>query len=240
MEPFARLRQWQSENPTSLPALPEYLDAVSYNLEAAQAAEASVDRPGAAASYHFAGGKLYLLGHEINAIARAGDHGIRCAISALELGLQVTNYALKVAFPKTGVAWSSRDERPKSFRTAVRNARGDDDLVVRAIDRVFGSHQYALFKDYRNWVSHRGAPRVLSPWSPGSVLPIVTRPPEKTSPDESVLEEANSYLLDHCRVLSVPFIPSIRALLDDEKGQHPDTVGIGHRRARTLPGKIQG
>ena len=42
-------------------------------------------------------------------------------------------------------------------------------------------------------------------------------PSDTPSPDESVLDEANAYLVDRCDVLSVPFVPSIHALLDDEE-----------------------
>jgi hypothetical protein len=227
MEPFPLLRQWHSEHREHLPALPEYLDAVSYNLEAAQMAESGVGRPGASAWYHSEAGQLYLLGHDTHAIARAGDAAIRCAISALELSLQVMNYTLKVEVPKERVAWSSTDERAGSFRAAVRKVKGADHPVVRAVDRIFASHQYALFKDYRNWTAHRGAPKVLSFWSPGSVIPIARLPPGAVSPDETVLAEANGYILENCRVVSRPFVPSIRALLDDEKGQRAQHVGLG-------------
>jgi hypothetical protein len=227
MEPFSNLRRWHGQRPLILPALPQYLDAVSYNLEAAELAQSGVSRPGTSAWYHSDGSKLYLLGHDTQAIAHSGDHAVRCAISALELGLQVTNYALKIGFPKKQVRWSTKDERPDSFRVAVRQKLGAADLVAQVIDRIFASHQYALFKDYRNWAAHRGAPKVRSPWSPGTVIPVATLAAGNTSPDESGPNEANAYLVDHCDVLSVPFVPSIRALLDDEKGSRPDALGPG-------------
>lgn len=224
MEPFPRLSHWHDQQSASLPRLPDYLHAVSYNLEAAHLAAHNVRRPGAGASCLANEGKVYLLSHDSQAMARAGDAAIRCAISALELALQLTNYVLDVAFPKTKVSWRAADKRRDSFRAAVVGRLGSSHPVVQVIDRIFSSYQYTLFKNYRNWVAHRGAPKVQLPQSPTRSVIIG---PASSAHEESTEAEVSSFLLDHCTVVSLPFVPPIRALIDDERGQSPEDVALG-------------
>jgi hypothetical protein len=221
LAPFPRLARWHEANADKLPSLNEYLESIAFNLESARVADRAARRPGATSAFHIEEGKVLLLSSDPSTVVRAGDWAIRSSISALELGLQVVNYAVGIGSDKKNVGWSHSRGGPGAFRRAVVKMCGDTGDIAPAIDRIFDSHRFGLFKNYRNWITHCGAPKALSSIAIGSV-PVIAELSVGESPSvERTVEAANEYVLERMRVATVPFVPSLHGLIDDEKGTRP-------------------
>lgn len=91
-----------------------------------------------------------------------GDTAIREAASTIEAGLILTNHVLDLDVDQKGLMWSGKPE--KSVRKALKDLPNDQGLpLVRTVNHIFNSIGYKLLRDYRNWVTHRGAPRIDVP-----------------------------------------------------------------------------
>lgn len=88
-----------------------------------------------------------------------GDLAIREAVTSLETSLLVVNVATKIGVGVKDLGWSSSHPR---LRRALSSAPvAELRSLVLALDRVFLDERYVGLKNYRDWVTHRGAPEII-------------------------------------------------------------------------------
>ncbi|MBI2998568.1 MAG: hypothetical protein HYY46_08970, partial [Deltaproteobacteria bacterium] len=142
----------------------ERLDAVDYHLGSLEIAAQQCSTHVDSQSWHIQEGKD---GHHITvffdplSVVRTGDFAIREAASVIDTGLLVMNHVLTLGLDATQpLAWKSNNKR-LSVRSALARQLPTEAKLLSVLDRVFGSIGYSLLRGYRNWVTHRGAPRIV-------------------------------------------------------------------------------
>jgi hypothetical protein len=116
------------------------------------------------------------------ALLRNGDAAIRGAVSAIDTALMGVNQILGLGIPSTKVTLGAiLRELRKSQPVAA---------VADAIEEVTRSIMFESLQQYRNWVTHRGAPRISAPGAAGR------------SADAS-------FSLDEWVVTCYPFVPPV-------------------------------
>jgi hypothetical protein len=138
-----------------------------------------------------------------------GDMAIREAASTIDAGLILTNHILNLGVDQRKLRWFG-DDPETSVREALKDLPDDQGLpLVRVVDQIFNSIGYKLLKDYRNWVTHRGAPRIDVPNGLESVYLL----PSAELPDE--LQQAPRLLdLELSRINSANDAQERRFLLE--------------------------
>jgi hypothetical protein len=127
---------------------------------------------------------------------------------------------LDLGLPKWAVKW-------KKVKTALERMV-ECDGVLRALAAHVDSIGWELFLDYRNWVTHRGAPIVISALS----VPVEIDMPSDEGGSQwsgraiDVAEVINNRILDNLEVLCWPFVPPVHGILDDGCGT-PVAPGVG-------------
>jgi hypothetical protein len=215
LEPFPLLRASQAA--ALVPALAEYVDDVEHHLRTAgRAAERTGRRVEDTQLLITAEGQVTLLTFYAAGIAEAGDMAIRAAVSAVEMGLQVTNLVLDLGLPKKAVTAGK-------VKAALKNGGPIYASLLAELDALFSSIGWELFLAYRHWVTHRGAPIVLAPRAllPTEIaipLPLPDDPPHEQVHREIMFAAVNRYVLDNSEVVCWPFVPPVHGILDDEHG----------------------
>lgn len=116
---------------------------------------------------------------------------------------------------KTKILWR-RGPNEAPLRTALRslpNDRGTE--LVSVIDSVFGSIGYQLLRDYRNWVTHRGAPRVIVPSELTDAIPLPEEALEASEAwerDWLIQTHLSSKIAFEIYVVCWPFIPPVQTV----------------------------
>lgn len=167
---------------------------------------------------------MTLLSFYAAGIAEAGDTAIKAAVSAIELGLQVTNLVLGLGLPKTEV-------KARNVRAALKRGGPAFATLLRELDSLFDSIGWKLLLAYRHWVTHRGAPVALVqgarlPIEIPVPVPLVDAPRPDESHSKSLVEAVNLHVLDGLEVVCWPFVPPSHGILDDEHGT-PGIQAVG-------------
>jgi hypothetical protein len=167
------------------------LEAVEYHVDAAAS---SSDR-----CWELAGGTdVILMGKpppelipsQRVQLLRNGDEAIREAVSAVDMALQAVNHILQLGVPAHKVTPDSvlavlgipEATEPKSTR----------ERIAAAIQTIARSMLLSGLRAYRNWVTHRGAPRISA----------ATAPSGDGEPDSPTS-------LDSLEVTCYPFVPPV-------------------------------
>lgn len=165
---------------------------------------------------------------------RFGDIAVREAASAIDAGLLLTNHVLGLRFDQGKLHWR-RSQASRSLRTQVQQlSAGQGSRLVQAIDSIWDSIGFELLQEYRNWVTHRGAPRVSTSLRFPGPIPI----PDEVLKIEDIAQrewELRSYLLteipERIQVQCAPFYPPVMLIYSAEVDSLPQDV--------TLPGGIR-
>jgi hypothetical protein len=236
--PFPQTTEWISTNLDGgeVERLREYLWAIEYHLTFADLAEQRASAALRSGEWGISqdGSKLYLVRFDPLEIVRFGDIAIRESASSLDAALQFLNGALDMGVAKTKVHWN-RTGKGDSLRGRLLAAQIPEfQVVVDAVDAVFGSIASALLHGYRHWVTHRGAPRVrlLHALEDGISIP------------EEIANEADERLRAHrvetllittiptwIRIECYPFVPQVQSVINldvDEAEEDIDIPGFIH------------
>ncbi len=210
-EPFPALKKKCTGDPQYQTVL-EPIEDAEYHLDHARREVEMCQQPARESQVHLHEGEVVILYHHAAAIAQHGDTAVRAAISALEVGLQVTNVALGL-----GLA------RKKVDHLEVRKKLSIGSPILAELGAIFESIGYELFVNYRHWITHRGAPRVISGWRGAPVEVPIERPRPDSPRFEADLEHAqvqaiNDFLRTNSEVICRPFVPPVHRLVDDRRG----------------------
>jgi len=104
--------------------------------------------------------------HDLIEVSWRADEALGAAVSSLETALLLINRVMKTNVPRDTLKWAAG--KPKDqLRTRLAQISESAGLI-RAIDQIFGDGQanaterkskgYAVLSNYRNWMTHRGAP----------------------------------------------------------------------------------
>lgn len=166
------------------------------------------------------GNSVYIPRFTAEGLVHHGDSAIRAASSALDSGLQVVNHILGPKGVETtkNVRWhhevGKKSQPRKNLRAALRTLPGDRGLALdQSLEQVYSSIGYELLDHYRDWVTHRGAPRIVVAEPLRSSL--VELPPEFTANEDlnSKIWDVERHIEEAIRnsvaVQCVPFVPSV-------------------------------
>lgn len=166
---------------------------------------------------------VYLFGFSLEAIIRHGDVAIREAISAIDAGLLLTNYIVGTNIKQAKLYWGNlRQELVKSSDTYLQT-------LEKVIQAVIDSIGYDYLKRYRNWVTHRGAPRIKTKLKLPGPIPVPPNIFDHTNPDNERWQ-LTSYLMTEIPrqiyVQCVPFHPPVMLIYNAtlEGGAGPITL----------------
>ena len=222
LDPFPRTTT--SKAITRPPAFDEYRADVIHHLSTAERAAKRCRSRVEDCQFLIQGEKVTLLYFYVAGLAEAGDTAIRAAVSAAELGLQMTNFLLCLGIKKHRVDWAS-------VQKEVERQGAVGASLVSALKSLSGSIGWEKLIAYRNWVTHRGAPVVLAPTALTpveiSAAPVLADAPTIEERRRSaIIESANQYVLERSEVLCWPFVPPVHGILDDHDGT-PVAPGLG-------------
>lgn len=148
-------------------------------------------------------------------LVRWGDIAVREAASVIEVGWVAINQLLQLGLDtKSQLKWRDNGGRPGPFQNKLRSLGGTStDALAGDIGRMFDSLGYDLLQGYRNWVTHRGAPKLEPALS--VIGPIPTPKEIQEEPDESkrvfrLRTEALIYLSKNMRVTCWPIAPPVQ------------------------------
>ena len=204
----------------------EYLYIVNYHLERAFSHASRAERllsgsPVGAADTPFRlleGSFAYGLGADRSSIVVFkfppegivwnGDSAVREAVLALDAGLLLTNYVLNLGFPAHKVGWGA------DFRKVLADRFGGGELVPKQVSRSFDSLEYDLLSSYRNWVTHRGAPKILGSIPEESLrLPAgATSKSDERELNWQIQKFVSGLVSKHARVRCAPFVRPVRSV----------------------------
>lgn len=219
-EPFPQISQWVNEHLSGerKEEFDEYRYAVEYHLS--QAEEASQEC--SSSLWRFQWGishdhkSMYILDLSPELLIRHGDIAIRAGASAIDTGLQLVNNVLDLGVRKTNIRWG-RGSRESALRKALRTLPNNCGMnLVKVVDSIFGSIGYELLRDYRNWVTHRGAPRVIHPSDLTGPIPVPEDALEASEAAQRewcirthLLSTIPSQIFVWCR----PFVPPVQTVV---------------------------
>jgi len=153
------------------------------------------------------------------ALVVGGDATVRQVASAIDTGLVLMNQILEAGIAKTKVrGWGIRKDPRQDLRSAIGRKYGAQaDSLIKGVDAAFNPIGYQLLREYRDWVTHRGAPEVIVPDSLYGPLPI---PPEVRIPeDERLVESALRGFIfmeigEKTTVRCRPFVPPVQSIIN--------------------------
>lgn len=166
-------------------------------------------------------------------IVRVGDFAIREAASVIDTGLLLMNHVLSLGLDATQrVVWRSRNEK-LSVRSALVKKVPAEAKLLSALDKIYGSIGYRLLQGYRNWVTHRGAPRIVYAEKTSVFSVFSYEAPEEVLREEEPRKRewlidrfVNDKLPDEFSVQCWPFVPPVEVVISGQ-GQDPELVRRG-------------
>lgn len=154
----------------------EHLYAVKYHLGFAKYASSQVTQqvyqmPFASNSD---GTTITLIRPEyyLTALLHQGDTAIREAASAFDTALCLVNDSVQLEVEKARVTWTRNLKQKCKLRQALEAAKFN--RLIEAIDRLYASIGLERLYEYRNGVTHRGAPAILLPDDWSNTIPLPT------------------------------------------------------------------
>jgi len=204
-------------------AFDEHFYAVSYHLRRAESAEQEAssqlyDIPWSISSKT---GDLWLISvgpdgssrhFDAEGVVANGDIAVREDTSAIDATLGLVNRALGLGLEPTRVKWARSLDDNKMYRALVGKYGKEASLVSDPLGEVFNSIGYELLSGYRNWVTHRGAPVVMTPRDLSLGIPLPDN--VRSITDAQRLEfEMRPFLYDlvsrSVKVRCWPFVPPV-------------------------------
>ncbi len=157
---FPLLQEWLAgRDPESRRVHDEYLYNVAYHYTSADEARSQASEAVDGFLYFpTAEPGNYRLGMpHLNELIRGGDACVREASSSLDAALLLVNHLASLKVAQTKIRW------PKGpLRRALVKEGGTRELT-ELLDQIFNSIGYKMLDGYRNWATHRGAPRIIVP-----------------------------------------------------------------------------
>lgn len=224
----------EKSDPSFVAAYRERLEVVHYHLS-------SLDLAARQCSVHVGRESWDMQGDEreqyINvmfdpySIVRVGDLAIREAASVIDTSLLLMNHVLRLGLPNE-LIWRSRRKETRTVRSILIEKFPAETDLLATLDRVYSSIGYRLLNGYRNWVTHRGAPRVVyakpSPF-PGFSYSAPEEIVQETKPgrqewliDRFINERVEKEFTIQCW----PFVPPVREIISGQ-GQDPELIKRG-------------
>jgi hypothetical protein len=218
LQAFPQLTAWEREH--RIPTLDEHLGDVAYHLETAERAAGRCLQRIEDCQVLVETNRVTLLYFYAKGLAEAGDLAVRAAASAVEIGLQITNLVLALGIARGDVKWGS-------LRGALQRMGQPAQPLLSELSSFFKCIGWKLLVDYRNWVTHRGAPDVLtsSPILPTEIsvsAPSAERPSPPDRYRDEIVEAINSHVLEQSEVVCWPIVPPVHAIIHDEEGTPSD------------------
>ncbi len=137
----------------------QFLTNVNYHIKFSENADMQCGRMATAYDYHLIGKDKVSLSFASQDIVRFGDIAIREAASAIDTSISLINSVLCFPIEKgKRVIWRNREEK-SGLGYKIETIEKYSNLV-RAIDTTYDSIGFRFLNQYRNWVTHRGAPGV--------------------------------------------------------------------------------
>jgi hypothetical protein len=161
--------------------------------------------------------KILIDENSINEIARFGDITIRGASTALEVALLLTNFVAGSPIRQNELSWGGNNNSRSLKTQLVRIDSIETNELVDAIATVWDSIGQHLIRDYRDWVTHRGAPLVLSKknWNDPIPLPAALAELKNERKTEKIIRDhLRSIISNNVWIACAPFYPSIKEHLD--------------------------
>jgi hypothetical protein len=209
----------------------EYLYAVNYHLvNAKQASEASWDRLNDYQPMLMGKDAVHLWNFQPYRVLQCGDIAIRESSSVIDTLLPLMNSLFALSLDKTRMRWHPNKKEPEveSVREALKKVTGADE-VISIMDSVFNSIGYCLLIGYRNWITHRGAPKLFIEKELGDEIPIPRDFFESTS---KIAEDIRlkSFLLEliteKVHVYCHPFVPLVNKRTSIKIDSAPEPMEI--------------
>ena len=116
--------------------------------------------------------EVYLFNFHPLDLVRHGDVAIREAASVIDAGLLLTNHILGIGIDQRRLRWNHSQPNRSLKVQLERLPNGMGIALANVIQCVWDSIGYELLQQYRNWVTHRGAPRVVSELNLPGPIPI--------------------------------------------------------------------
>lgn len=160
---------------------------------------------------------IMVIPESLKEIPQRGDVTIREAATIIDIALLLTNQVTGIGIQQDLLSWKSTDRR-KGLKIGLE-ARGGHECqdLVSEISKVWDSIGLFLMQAYRNWVTHRGAPKlVLAPGHtsgyqiPATILEIEQEVRRKFYLEKYLREVFNEDLSIAC----APFYPKIIGFLN--------------------------
>jgi hypothetical protein len=144
------------------------------------------------------GSQVYLIDFHPQDLVKHGDVAIREAASVIDAGLLLTNHVLGIGIDQGQLSWN-HPQASRSLKVQLeRLPEGRGSALATAIQRVWDSIGHELIQQYRNWVTHRGAPRVVNELNLPGPIPV----------PREILSQADPLLRDHLlRTYLLSFVP---------------------------------
>lgn len=210
----------------------QYRRAVSYHLQAAlnsqQAASSSLHT--LEWTLNVKGTIAILNNFEPEQLVHHGDIAIREATSALETTLCLVNYVLDLGEHKRQVGWLAVGGREKGLKRKLRESeRPYLNDVHNAIDSVYNSVGYSLLRDYRNWVTHRGAPHVLFSNGFSKLVPLpedIIETKDKSQKDWLISHHLLTTLRKQITIACWPFVPPVALTYAAKIDEAKEDIGL--------------
>jgi hypothetical protein len=215
----------------------EYLDGVDYHLgfSRSAASQCSSSLYDAQVMVDHTGTAFYINRTSALDLVRWGDIAVREAASVIEVGWVAISHLLQLRLDtRTQMKWRDSGGKPGLFQKRLR-ALGTTSAGALAEDirRMFDSLGYDLLQGYRNWVTHRGAPklepalRILGPIP----MPVeIQQEQDETQRAFLLRTEAMLHLLRTMRVTCWPIAPPVQMT-------YSANIGVAEQ-AIDLPGGI--
>ncbi len=247
-KPFEDLDKWvETRQPQKLEIFRQFRATVLYHFTSSE--EASRKARGALKDFELTQypdyPDRYFLHNprDVHKFIRFGDVAIREGLSVIDTGLLLLNQFLEANLDQQKIRWS--DKRKHSLKK-VLNERGEPETaLVPVIDVFFASIAYKLMSEYRNWITHRGSPQVITlnnlfnkpleltedetrhvrAFTP-TMKDLDTFPPElrervKNTNRQATLDAIRDALSDRFRdalaVLCYPFCPPVKEVINSER-----------------------
>lgn len=178
--------------------------------------------------------KIVIDENSINEIARFGDITIREASTTLEIALLLTNFVAGELIPPKNLAWYKKTNRKFSLKTQLNDINLNESReLADAISVVWESIGHYLLSEYRNWVTHRGAPLVRSKINWEEALPFPTGLTENQEKFRNLLiiqQYLRQIITENVSIACAPFYPDIKGYLNEtfteENNPFPNTFDI--------------
>lgn len=224
----------EKSDPSFVAAYRERLEVVHYHLTSLELAarQCSVHVGRESWNIQGDGSEQYInVMFDPYSIVRVGDLAIREAASVIDTSLLLMNQVLGLGLPNE-LIWQNRREEARTVRSMLIEKLPAETNLLATLDTIYRSIGYRLLNGYRNWVTHRGAPRVVyakpSPF-PGFSYLAHEEIVQETKPgrqewliDRFVNERVEKEFTIQCW----PFVPPVREIISGQ-GQDPKLIERG-------------